>query len=369
VGADAPSDTGNDVGDDAGTDGGPDAIVDVGTDAGCPTGAVCDTDHNFAFVTSTTHVMGDLGGLSGADDICNARASEAGLPGTYVAWLSSTTEDASARIGSASGWLRTDRRPFALDQVELLAGTVRYPLHLDENGDRITTDSIVPTATGPNGTLTGGETCGEWTDDTPSLRPMGGNADSGSNRWTTGFLMSCNTEARLFCFGVDEDAPVTLPTVAGRRVWISEGTLAGDAGIAAADTLCESEWAMIAGTPLALMASSSASAISRLDTSGEPWVRNDGVLLWADASDAESQLPLAPVLMHLDGTTPPTALWAFTGAVDPSATATDDCEGWTSVDAGDSSRIGFSDTTSDSWFGGGPVPCDRTNVHVYCFEN
>jgi hypothetical protein len=39
------------------------------------------------FVTSTVH-DGNLGGLAGADAICNSLASDAGLPGTYKAWLS-----------------------------------------------------------------------------------------------------------------------------------------------------------------------------------------------------------------------------------------------------------------------------------------
>lgn len=46
----------------------------------------------YAFVTSTRQVPTTFGkDLAGADAICNARAAEAGLPGTYVAWLSTTT--------------------------------------------------------------------------------------------------------------------------------------------------------------------------------------------------------------------------------------------------------------------------------------
>src|SRR5439155_17879039 len=43
---------------------------------------------NLVFVTSTTQPPGSLGGLAGADMLCNARAAAPGLPGTYVAWLS-----------------------------------------------------------------------------------------------------------------------------------------------------------------------------------------------------------------------------------------------------------------------------------------
>jgi len=42
------------------------------------------------FTTSTFH-QGNLGGLAGADAICNARAAEASLPGIYMAWLADQT--------------------------------------------------------------------------------------------------------------------------------------------------------------------------------------------------------------------------------------------------------------------------------------
>jgi cysteine-rich repeat protein len=47
----------------------------------------CNWEYRYVFVTSTFH-SGNLGGLDGADAICNERAQAAGLPGTYMAWLS-----------------------------------------------------------------------------------------------------------------------------------------------------------------------------------------------------------------------------------------------------------------------------------------
>src|SRR5690606_988458 len=61
---------------------------------------------NIVFVTSTQHVAQDLGGLEGADRICADRAAAAGLPGTYVAWLSTRTVDARDRLAGARGWVR-----------------------------------------------------------------------------------------------------------------------------------------------------------------------------------------------------------------------------------------------------------------------
>ena len=74
---------------------------------------------NLVFVTSTTY-RGDLGGLQAADARCRERARAANLRGTFVALLSSSTVDARTRLGTARGWVRTDGRPFADTQDDLL---------------------------------------------------------------------------------------------------------------------------------------------------------------------------------------------------------------------------------------------------------
>jgi len=80
--------------------------------AGC-----CDANEQcsacIAFVTSTTYA-GNLGGLTGADAKCQARAGVGGLPGLYKAWLSDSTQFPSTRFRcraascSAEGYRRVD---------------------------------------------------------------------------------------------------------------------------------------------------------------------------------------------------------------------------------------------------------------------
>jgi len=74
--------------------------------------AIEDLAVNFVFATSTSYPA-DFGGLAGADAICNQHAGDAGLPGTYVAWLSTTTVDARDRLAGARGFVRPDGLPFA----------------------------------------------------------------------------------------------------------------------------------------------------------------------------------------------------------------------------------------------------------------
>jgi cysteine-rich repeat protein len=54
----------------------------------------------FIFVTSTVY-SGNLGGLVGADGLCNTRAAAGGLPGTYMAWLSDNNGSPSTRMTKA----------------------------------------------------------------------------------------------------------------------------------------------------------------------------------------------------------------------------------------------------------------------------
>ena len=51
----------------------------------------------FVFVTEWEG-DGNIGGLTAADSICQTEADDAGLPGTYKAWLSDSTASPSSRF-------------------------------------------------------------------------------------------------------------------------------------------------------------------------------------------------------------------------------------------------------------------------------
>src|SRR4051812_33658723 len=96
-----------------------------------------------AFVTSTVH-NGNLGGLNGADGICQARAAAGGLPGastpgTYKAWLSDNLGDSpSTRFRctqascSSQGYKRVDDSPIASDWSTLTDGTLEFAISVTE---------------------------------------------------------------------------------------------------------------------------------------------------------------------------------------------------------------------------------------------
>ncbi len=236
-------------------------------------------DPNYAFVTSTTHT-GNLGGLAGADAICQMRASAAGLPGNYRAWLSSDTTSVASRLGTASGWIRPDGKPFSLSQADLYQGREIYPLRLTETG--VDLGSVYTwSASTMNGMINGG-TCSNWTSASSSLTSRNGNTSALGDIWADAFAVnSCSATVHLSCFGIDRAAVMApLPGVTGRRVFMSTYSFNLAGGIAAADAVCASDAAAngLQGTYRALLATSTASAASRFNANGQ-FIRVDNAVV------------------------------------------------------------------------------------------
>lgn len=257
--------------------------------------------NNIAFVTSTTQDA-NIGSLTAADAICNTRAAAAGLDGTYVAWLSTNSVNAKDRLGTASGWVRTDGKPLVDTVDNLLAGKIYYPLRLDEFGADVGNAQVM-TGTANNGTVISGRTCSDWTDNGAAVEVQGGYAGSTTQIWTGFFSSNCTAPRRLYCFGVDYSEPVSPPDNTGRIAFLSNSSFAPDTGLAAADTICANEAtsASLPGTYKALMATDSATAASRFTLSGSTWVRPDGVAIVELPSDLTSSELIAPVNVSADG--------------------------------------------------------------------
>jgi hypothetical protein len=89
------------------------------------------------FVTSTKH-DGNLGGLVGADGICNARASAAGLVGEYQAWLCDGSIGPRSRSSHSSvPYLTTDGGLIAKNWADLTDGSLARPINRDESGVQV----------------------------------------------------------------------------------------------------------------------------------------------------------------------------------------------------------------------------------------
>jgi len=163
------------------------------------------------FVTSATSVTGNLGGLRGADALCQSLATAAGFGSkTWRAYLSverdadngNRATDARSRIGNGP-WLNAAGVTVAANLTELHARKGDAAVFVDERGQRINgqwTGSPSPvqhdilTGSNADGTLMTGATCADWTSDSTALFAQVGHSDGlGPNGDTSGTLSSWNS--------------------------------------------------------------------------------------------------------------------------------------------------------------------------------
>jgi hypothetical protein len=163
------------------------------------------------FVTSTTSVTGNLGGLSGADATCQRLAAAVGQgTRTWRAYLSVERDPANGnqpthardRIG-AGPWINANGATLAGSVAELHTRTGDSSLFVDERGQRINgqwTGSPAPvehdilTGSNADGTLAAGLTCADWTSAAADVAAQVGHSDGmGPNQSTTGALSSWNS--------------------------------------------------------------------------------------------------------------------------------------------------------------------------------
>jgi hypothetical protein len=325
--------------------------------------------HNIVFVTSTSQT-GNLGGLAGADAICAARAAAAGLPGTYIAWLSTSgtsTINAKDRLGSARGWIRPDGLPFVDTVDDLTSGKIFYPPRLDEFGNDVGKQAATFTATTDTGLLNQmSGTCQNWTSTSGAV--YGGWADGGTQVWTWFSYTGCNAPLRLYCFGIDQSNPLASLTTTGRMAFASINVFQSGGGIAAADTICQSEAtaASFSGSYKALLATESASAASRFSMTGVAWVRPDGVAVVDKASDLATDLLLAPLNVTAGGMYLGNyGIWVGANNLsDPGSGST--CSSWTS-NSNSLTGIGTSAGLSEMGWGESAA-CNANWMEIWCLQ-
>jgi hypothetical protein len=168
----------------------PTTSTDAGTIDATPTGPLK------AFVSSTL-TTGNIGGLTGADTLCNNAAKAASLPGTYTAWLSTSTVNAIDRIKTNGPWQLVNGTEIAATRGDLTKGTLSKRFDKDEKGNTPPPEEDrVWTATGPNGTFTAGD-CNAWGGTGGS--GLVGEAEQTNNGWTALTNEACTEVNRVFC--------------------------------------------------------------------------------------------------------------------------------------------------------------------------
>jgi hypothetical protein len=362
--------------DGGGTDASPDALPDAPppSDGGLDATDSGPNGPNIVFVTTSAFDAKTIASPSNADKLCNDAAKAKGVTGTYAAWIAAQGTDATTRLGTARGWVRLDGKPVADTIADLAAGKLLYPPNVDEGGKTVGASARV--LTGARGDGKDVETCASWTDFTSAKSYSAGAAGAEGELWTNRYTEPCNLTGNLaphlYCFGIDRTVAITKPVRSGRLVFLSKGTLDGNAGISAMDALCNSE-ATSAGlggsrTYKALVATESATGASRFANVTGPISRPDGVVVATTAAalfDASQPLGAA-VNVNADGVTyDRSANGPWTGSNDMTKTGGAACTGWAQTSPG--AIAGSSGAIDGERFGGVVTTCAEKRP-VYCLQ-
>lgn len=161
----------------------------------------CQKSFKLVFLTNGSY-GGNLGGLTGADNICMTEASVAGLSGTFKAWLSDRNLSVSERlIHSSQMYALIDGTPVANNWYDLTDGSIINPINKDAYGNEI--NDYVWTFTFDDGNRLSyyNYDCFEWNIRSYYNGYYGYTGYSGSSdSWTYASSKSCNNKQRLFCF-------------------------------------------------------------------------------------------------------------------------------------------------------------------------
>ncbi len=168
--------------------------------SGCYEG--CKWSDRYAFVSSELYAAAELGGLAGADALCDelAHTTLDNDGRTFIAWLSSSSADARDRLGTTPvPYVLTDGHTrIAADTAALLSGTLDAPINLDEFGPVIADDEPVWTNTRTDGTRQpGGTACDDWTGDVGTAQV--GLTSAIDAAWTDSAARDCGVPAHLYC--------------------------------------------------------------------------------------------------------------------------------------------------------------------------
>ena len=189
--------------------------------------------NNIVFVTSTTF-QANFGGLAGGDAICQQRAAAAGLPGNYLAWLSTSTVNASNRlIHSISPYERVDGVLVASNWADLTDGSLANTISRTESNATLSA-GLVWTATTGAGNYTG-NSCADWTSNFLVITAgTGGLSNTSNSNWTNSGSTACSGTARIYCIQQVANPPgsisgtITEPDgrpIRHARIIISGGSL------------------------------------------------------------------------------------------------------------------------------------------------
>lgn len=157
------------------------------------------------FALTNTVLRGNLGGLQGADTLCNTKAQNSGLNGTFVAWLSTNTINAKDRIKDTLYALpNTLGEPTIKvigSKADFSTGSILHRINRTSLGIEFTSNGAVRTGTNEFGNAVSDLNCVGWTSN--SGTGIIGRTSAQNKDWTNSGTGSCNDDAyAIYCFQV-----------------------------------------------------------------------------------------------------------------------------------------------------------------------
>jgi hypothetical protein len=201
---DSSAEAGTDATADAPVDASPDTTSGSGNDAG-PDAPVIDAGAALRVFVSSKTYDGNLGGALGADGICKTLAMQAGLGGTWMAWVSDATTSPSQRFTKSTvPYRRLDGAVVASSWATLTSG-LSNAIDVDEtNASLATADNNASktwTATTTAGTL-GSSSCGGFASNASTTTgEVGHCTGTGTVNWTAAYTTeTCSVPNHIYCF-------------------------------------------------------------------------------------------------------------------------------------------------------------------------
>ena len=172
---------------------------------GCEYDCTITEKDRVVFLTSIEYT-GNLGGLAGADTICNQLASDAQLSGTYKAWLSDDTTSVADRFTHHGQFVLVNESPVATSWSDLTDASIINPIIMDENGDTHAGETVWGNTDWDGSRDIYAESCLNWTKESYDsiqdiYRGSGVYSYHNDYRWSyPSPSIQCDSLNRLYCF-------------------------------------------------------------------------------------------------------------------------------------------------------------------------
>lgn len=299
-------------------------------------------DTNRIFVSSTVQHPGAFDNIDNADKLCKQLAGDAGVPGDFHAWMSSSQDTALARITQdfpggidPSGFVRVDGQIVAFDLLDdFVKGHFVTPPRIDERGQDVGDDALVATDTDGAGNKGTSNHCQDWASETSNQEVLAGEAAGGTDRWTAASSVACNEDAHIYCVTALSAHNFATSGQIAPVMWVSTGTVSGSDNLNTMDSTCATE-AQAAGFPgnlnTALVTPGGGKGVAErfkgFSVPG-PILRPDGFQVEASIDDLLAFKPFQSIpnldanKQYIDAN-----VWVGGGGFDLVAT---DCNGWSS---------------------------------------